>query len=120
MAVFEGAEGPARRLNDDDDEEDVLNGRTVWLAKRGEGVGLFTGAKRRFFVLALGQQSGLLKFNYYADVRDGLPHGKKGAIELYPACNVAADGNTLVIVSTSRCVMCLWCLLAWLCTWSRC
>ena len=99
LAEFEGVDSTdIGRLIEDDDEEDVLGGKGVWLSKKGEGLGLLTGSKRRYFLLVRGCASGLLKLNYYSDVRGGGPVDKKGAIELLPNASISTDGSTILIV----------------------
>ena len=97
VGLFEGAV-PSRGLNEEDKEEDVLPGRGVWLSKRGDGAGVLTGSKKRYFVLVRGVMSRLLRFNYYASFRGGAPSDKRGAIELFPGTKCAVNGTLLTIV----------------------
>jgi hypothetical protein len=101
VLLFEGTD-PTRRVNDEDNEEEVVPGRGVWLAKRGEGAGVLTGSKKRYFVLVKGALSHLLRFNYYAAFRNGFPADKKGAIELFPGTVCSVNGTLLIIVSRTH------------------
>lgn len=61
----------------DEEEEVELAGLGLWLEKRGEGAGLLTGSKKRFFTLVWGEQSQTLKLCYYAKLQHGLPVNRK-------------------------------------------
>ena len=82
----------------DDDEEDVLGGKGVWLSKKGEGLGLLTGSKRRYFLLRAGIQSQLLKFVYFETFKEGSLGKRKGAILLTPSSIISSSEKTLKIV----------------------
>jgi hypothetical protein len=93
------------------DEPDVMEDETersvpradkgVWLAKKGEGLGAFTGEKRRYFVPVLGVDTKMLKFVYFEDVQHGRPVGRKGFVPIDRQTRISASGASLIIVSAS-------------------
>lgn len=89
-------------MDDDDDEEDVLQGRGVWMSKKGEGLGMLTGAKKRFFLVVFGTFTKVLKWNYYAHVKHDVPVDKKGHVRLYPTSEFTAKGKDLTIKNPDR------------------
>ncbi len=88
--------------NDEDDIEDVLKGRGVWLAKKGEGLGVLTGDKKRYFLLVRGAFTKTLHWNYYVDVADGVPSNKKGSVPVLPTSLISAKGKVIVIENQDR------------------
>ena len=40
----------------ENEEQEIVDGFNVWLGKKGQGAGAFTGEKKRLFVLAYGSK----------------------------------------------------------------
>lgn len=91
-------DGSGALLFSEDDETELQPGSGMWLSKRGEGLGLLTADKRRFFVLVRREAARTLALNYYVNCTQGRPDDLKGAIALLPNCVVTAHGNELTIV----------------------
>ena len=83
-------------IPNDEDEENLWEGRGVWMVKKGEGIGR---DRRRFFTLVMGKESGAIKLNYYGSVKDDRPVDKKGFIVIGPSSGFMHDSNSVVIVS---------------------
>jgi hypothetical protein len=86
-------------VRDDYDDLEVYPGRGVWLFKKGEGLGLLSGDKRRYFVLVRRDSSRTLLFHYYAAFTSGRPTDLKGSIDVLPLTHVYCNGAELTIVS---------------------
>jgi hypothetical protein len=98
----EGELPPSAR--DDDEDEEELSGLGKWLGKKGEGLGVLTGEKKRFFVLMWGRQTQQLKLCYYAKLQHGLPVNRKGFVVVTPATLVQSQGKTITLVGSTTIV----------------
>ena len=89
-------------MDDDiqEDDMDMLDGKGVWLQKKGEGVGAaLTGEKKRYFVLVEGKTTHMLKFTYFASVdKAGQPYNRKGYIPIIPSSSIFAMGKQILVV----------------------
>jgi hypothetical protein len=73
----------------------LLPGRGGWFTKKGEGLGR---DQTRYFTPAWGPRSKALKFVYFASIKDGEPHDRKGFVPVLPDSGVAAQDDMLCVV----------------------
>ena len=76
-----------------------LSGLDCILSKKGEGLGALTGVKKRFFSLAQGSRSHVLKINYY-EKQGGI---QKGTVILSHTSVVDVHGPQISIVCLHIC-----------------
>eukprot|EP00047_Mylnosiga_fluctuans_P019018 m.77744 g.77744 ORF g.77744 m.77744 type:complete len:1563 (+) comp7929_c0_seq1:66-4754(+) len=74
----------------------------VWLSKKGEGLGVLTAERRRYFTLLFGADTNTLKFTYFEDVRNGVPVGRKGFVPVSAASRIAAAGTHITVDNPGR------------------
>ena len=75
---------------------DMLPGLGLWLVKRADG--MLSRDQRRYFTLAYALRPRALRLVYYADLTDGAPTGRKGAIELSSTTTYKIVDAVLLVV----------------------
>ena len=78
----------------------LLDGKGVWMTKKGEGISL-RGEKKRFFRLEI--VNGELQFVYYATYKNSIPADKKGFILISSFSKISTDKDHVEIVSFCAC-----------------